>query len=260
MGIVTITAVEVSATCATPRCSSRLRQAGSRPRTCSEGLTQRRRLPAQRAAQVPDDRATRPSCASTRQPDRARRAASIASLIDEAVTTSRDARPRSATLEAPGRRRDVHGILLLDKPRRAQLREALARVKRLFTARKAGHTGILDPLASGHAARLLRRSHQVRRAHCSMRTRPTAYAAAWASVPPARIRESAWWNGATCPPWSPAQHRSGRSRTSARRIRRFRPCIRPCNQDGSRSTNTPGRDEVPRERAPRHIRDLRSCG
>jgi tRNA pseudouridine55 synthase len=44
---------------------------------------------------------------------------------------------------------DIHGILLLDKPVGLSSAGAVARVKRLFNARKAGHTGSLDPLASG---------------------------------------------------------------------------------------------------------------
>ncbi|GAC1511396.1 MAG: tRNA pseudouridine(55) synthase TruB [Steroidobacteraceae bacterium] len=44
---------------------------------------------------------------------------------------------------------DIHGILLLDKPIGMSSAGAVARVKRLFNARKAGHTGSLDPLASG---------------------------------------------------------------------------------------------------------------
>jgi tRNA pseudouridine55 synthase len=44
---------------------------------------------------------------------------------------------------------DVHGILLLDKPLGVSSAGAVARVKHLFNARKAGHTGSLDPLASG---------------------------------------------------------------------------------------------------------------
>ena len=47
------------------------------------------------------------------------------------------------------RGRDVHGVLLLDKPIGITSNTALQRVKRLFDARKAGHTGSLDPLASG---------------------------------------------------------------------------------------------------------------
>ena len=44
---------------------------------------------------------------------------------------------------------DIDGILLLDKPVGLSSAGAVARVKRLFDARKAGHTGSLDPLASG---------------------------------------------------------------------------------------------------------------
>ena len=46
-------------------------------------------------------------------------------------------------------RRDVHGVLLLDKPLGLTSNDALQKAKRLFAARKAGHTGSLDPLATG---------------------------------------------------------------------------------------------------------------
>jgi len=45
--------------------------------------------------------------------------------------------------------RNVSGILLLDKPRGMTSNDALQRVKRLYKAAKAGHTGSLDPLATG---------------------------------------------------------------------------------------------------------------
>lgn len=45
--------------------------------------------------------------------------------------------------------RNVNGILLLDKPTGLTSNAALQEVKRLFYAKKAGHTGSLDPLASG---------------------------------------------------------------------------------------------------------------
>jgi tRNA pseudouridine55 synthase len=45
--------------------------------------------------------------------------------------------------------RRVDGILLLDKPLGLSSNAALQTIKRLFQARKAGHTGSLDPLASG---------------------------------------------------------------------------------------------------------------
>jgi tRNA pseudouridine55 synthase len=44
---------------------------------------------------------------------------------------------------------DLHGILLLNKPLKMSSAQAVARAKYLFNARKAGHTGSLDPLASG---------------------------------------------------------------------------------------------------------------
>jgi tRNA pseudouridine55 synthase len=44
---------------------------------------------------------------------------------------------------------DVHGILLLDKPLKVSSAGAVARAKRLYRAAKAGHTGSLDPLATG---------------------------------------------------------------------------------------------------------------
>ena len=47
------------------------------------------------------------------------------------------------------RGRDVRGILLLDKPRGLTSNRALQHVKRLYRAAKAGHTGSLDPLATG---------------------------------------------------------------------------------------------------------------
>jgi tRNA pseudouridine55 synthase len=45
--------------------------------------------------------------------------------------------------------RDVHGIVLLDKRLGASSNQALQEVRRLFNANKAGHTGALDPLATG---------------------------------------------------------------------------------------------------------------
>lgn len=45
--------------------------------------------------------------------------------------------------------RDVHGFVLLDKPLGISSNAAMKRVKRLYRANKAGHTGSLDPLATG---------------------------------------------------------------------------------------------------------------
>lgn len=45
--------------------------------------------------------------------------------------------------------KNINGILLLDKPLHISSNGALQRVKRLFGAKKVGHTGSLDPLATG---------------------------------------------------------------------------------------------------------------
>lgn len=46
-------------------------------------------------------------------------------------------------------KRAVHGVLLLDKPIGLSSNDALQKAKRLYRAEKAGHTGTLDPLATG---------------------------------------------------------------------------------------------------------------
>ncbi|EPC00102.1 hypothetical protein L861_08020 [Litchfieldella anticariensis FP35 = DSM 16096] len=43
----------------------------------------------------------------------------------------------------------VNGVLLLDKPQGVSSNQALQRVRRLYQAQKAGHTGTLDPMATG---------------------------------------------------------------------------------------------------------------
>lgn len=45
--------------------------------------------------------------------------------------------------------RDIDGILLLDKPAGLSSNQALQKARHIFRARKAGHTGSLDPLATG---------------------------------------------------------------------------------------------------------------
>ena len=60
----------------------------------------------------------------------------------------------SAVLERPERkprqlRRALHGVLLLDKPLGLSSNDALQKAKYLLRALKAGHTGTLDPLATG---------------------------------------------------------------------------------------------------------------
>lgn len=67
-----------------------------------------------------------------------------------------ETRPADASQGEGGRKqqfrrekRDVHGWVVLDKPIGMTSTHAVAVVKRLFSARRAGHAGTLDPLASG---------------------------------------------------------------------------------------------------------------
>jgi len=63
--------------------------------------------------------------------------------VESARPTDRGGRRRRS------RGRSIHGILLLDKPAGISSNRALQQTKKLFDARKAGHTGSLDPLATG---------------------------------------------------------------------------------------------------------------
>src|SRR5580704_13145087 len=47
------------------------------------------------------------------------------------------------------KKRDIHGWVVLDKPVGMTSTHAVAVIKRLFAAKRAGHAGTLDPLASG---------------------------------------------------------------------------------------------------------------
>ena len=47
------------------------------------------------------------------------------------------------------RGRDIDGVFLLDKPQGMSSNDIMQKVKRLFQANKAGHSGALDPLATG---------------------------------------------------------------------------------------------------------------
>jgi tRNA pseudouridine55 synthase len=65
-----------------------------------------------------------------------------AATAPAAVRASRPARVKV-------QRRPVHGVLLLDKPLGLSSNDALQKAKWLLRAEKAGHTGTLDPLATG---------------------------------------------------------------------------------------------------------------
>lgn len=68
------------------------------------------------------------------------------SINTESVKT---APKKSKKQQVKIKRRAVHGVLLLDKPIGLTSNQALQKVKHLYGAEKAGHTGSLDPLATG---------------------------------------------------------------------------------------------------------------
>src|SRR6201997_1495759 len=57
--------------------------------------------------------------------------------------------PPRGTPQKKSNKRDVHGWVVLDKPVGMPSAHAVAVIKRLFAAKRAGHAGTLDPLASG---------------------------------------------------------------------------------------------------------------
>ena len=60
---------------------------------------------------------------------------------------SMKSRPRMTAMKPEKQR--VDGILLVNKPKDLTSNAVLQKVKHLYTAKKAGHTGSLDPLATG---------------------------------------------------------------------------------------------------------------
>ena len=59
------------------------------------------------------------------------------------------AEPVAPTAKVKKQKRDVHGWVVLDKPIGMTSTHAVAVIKHLFAAKRAGHAGTLDPLASG---------------------------------------------------------------------------------------------------------------
>ena len=63
--------------------------------------------------------------------------------------SAREARRRGEPRQKRSSRLEINGWINLDKPTGVSSTQAVGRVKFLFNARKAGHAGTLDPLASG---------------------------------------------------------------------------------------------------------------
>src|SRR5579859_8007654 len=73
------------------------------------------------------------------------------SRAEESRRVNNDPRERQPKPNQQPRRdkRDIHGWIVLDKPIGMTSTQAVAVIKRLFSAKRAGHAGTLDPLASG---------------------------------------------------------------------------------------------------------------
>ncbi len=63
--------------------------------------------------------------------------------------TAEPAAPKARPPQFRREKREVNGWLILDKPVGMTSTHAVSIVKRVFAAKKAGHAGTLDPLASG---------------------------------------------------------------------------------------------------------------
>ena len=72
-------------------------------------------------------------------------------MTEAAVTAAKPQRVQDGDrpLRVRVQRRPLHGVLLLDKPLGLSSNDALQKAKWLLRAEKAGHTGTLDPLATG---------------------------------------------------------------------------------------------------------------
>src|SRR5271167_1632289 len=68
--------------------------------------------------------------------------------IDDVIAGG-DAAEHSGRADKKRPKRDVHGWVVLDKPVGMTSTHAVAVIKHLFAAKRAGHAGTLDPLASG---------------------------------------------------------------------------------------------------------------
>jgi tRNA pseudouridine55 synthase len=68
---------------------------------------------------------------------------------DATIPAAETNAPRERKQQRRRDKRDVHGWLVLDKPVGMTSTHAVGVIKRLFTAKRAGHAGTLDPLASG---------------------------------------------------------------------------------------------------------------
>ena len=160
------------ATSRTRRCSSRILGDAAKIDETRRGPEARRRVPAH-PARAAHEAAHGPAARISTTTPRSSAACGSRSLIDEAVgAPPRRRRPRSDARAAARARRPRSTACCCSTSRPASRRRPrCTRAKRLFDAAKAGHTGTLDPMATGLLPIALRRSDQVlaRPARCAPR-------------------------------------------------------------------------------------------
>lgn len=93
------------------------------------------------------------------------------------------------------RGRPVDGILVLDKPSGLSSNQALQTAKRLYFAAKAGHTGSLDPLATGVLPLCFGEATKFSSIYWTL-TRLTRVRLYWALPPPVVMPRERFCNGA----------------------------------------------------------------
>lgn len=85
-------------------------------------------------------------------------------------------------MSRPRRRgRDINGVLLLDKPQGMSSNDALQKVKRIYNANRAGHTGALDPLATGMLPICLGEATKFSPVSAGLRQTLSGHCASWAA-------------------------------------------------------------------------------
>ena len=73
----------------------------------------------------------------------------VTSVRNRAIEAGKERPPARERVQRKREKRDVHGWVVLDKPIGMTSTHAVAVIKHLFKAKRAGHAGTLDPLASG---------------------------------------------------------------------------------------------------------------
>ena len=92
--------------------------------------------------------------------------------------------------------RDVHGWLILDKPLNVGSTEVVSKARWALQAKKAGHAGTLDPLATGVLAVAFGEATKTV-PFVTDGLKGYRFTVPWASAPPPTTARGRWWNAPT---------------------------------------------------------------